>query len=228
MQSPPIRHRHRWPTLTATLLAGLLAVDLALFALLPVRALHPDLPSPDQEPVAVAAILFNGFNVERTEINDETKRRLAHGLALLRGGRAKLLLVAGGNRPGQTANGARLMAGYLQSQGLAENRIVVEDQSRDSRSNLDRIREKLRTQGLGSTALVSSPHHLWRIRLLPGQVAAGFTFLPYDPTDCVPPLTRLEIWCSAHNNGAAWLAAVLLPERLYDGIVGWVRTYTTL
>jgi len=178
--------------------------------------------------VAAAAVLFNGFTPERTGINDETRRRLQFGLSLLRSNQARLLLVVGGNRPDKGVNGARLMAKYLHEQGVAEEQIIVEDQSRDSYSNLARIRNITGEKGLESVGLVSSPHHLLRIKGLNNPAAAGFRFLPYDAADCDPPLGRGEIWWSAHNNLAAWLAAILLPTPVYDRIVLWVRSYTNL
>jgi uncharacterized SAM-binding protein YcdF (DUF218 family) len=220
--------RPRWLALTVTFLTGLLMADIALFAFLPVRLLCPSLPAEHGKPVAAAAVLFNGFSPERTGINEETRRRLQFGLSLLRSNQARLLLVAGGNRPEKGINGARLMARYLRSQGVAAEQIIVEDQSRDSFSNLARIREITGEKGLESVGLVSSPHHLLRIRALNSPAAAGFRFLPYDATDCVPPLGRGEIWLSAHVNIGAWLAAVLLPVPVYNWIVLWVRTYTNL
>lgn len=217
----------RWSALTAAFLALLLA-DIALFALLPVPYLYPSFPSQARQPAAAAAVLFNGFTPERTGINDETRRRLHHGLSLLRGNRVRLLLVAGGNRPDKGVNGARLMATYLRNQGVAEEQIIVEDQSRDSLSNLARITQIMREKGLASMGLVSSPHHLLRIQALNSPAAESFRFLPYDAANSDPPLTRAEIWCSAHSNLAAWLAAVLLPAPVYDRIVRWVRSHTDL
>lgn len=220
--------RSRWPALTAVLLAGLFLADITLFALLPLPFLYPGLPAHDRKPVAAAAVLFNGFTPDGTAINDETRRRLHYGLSLLRGNQARLVLVAGGNRPDKGINGARLMARYLRGQGVAEGQIIVEDQSRDSLSNLARIREIAGEQGLDSVGLVSSPHHLLRIRALNSPAAEGFRFLPYDAANSDPPFTRLETWCSAHLNLVAWLAAVLLPAPVYDRIVLWVRTHTDL
>ncbi|MHB8788301.1 MAG: YdcF family protein [Desulfobulbaceae bacterium] len=220
--------RSRWPALTAGLLAGLFLADITLFALMPLTFLYPSLPAHDREPVAAAAVLFNGFTPDGTAINDETRRRLHYGLSLLRGNQTRLLLVAGGSRPDKGINGARLIAGYLRGQGVAEELILVEDQSRDSLSNLARIREIAEEQGLESVGLVSSPHHLLRIRALNSPAAEGFRFFPYDAAGSDPPLTRLEIWCSAHLNLVAWLAAALLPAPVYDRIVLWVRTHTDL
>lgn len=218
----------RWPALLVSVLAVLLLANIALFALLPVPFLYPVFPTHARQPVAAAAILFNGFTPDYTGINNETRRRLHHGLSLLRGNRVRLLLVAGGNRPDKGVNGARLMAQYLRGQGIAEEQIIVEDQSRDSLSNLARITQIMREEGLASMGLVSSPHHLLRIQALNSPAAESFRFLPYDAANSDPPLTRSEIWCSAHNNLAAWLAAVLLPAPVYDRIILWVRTHTDL
>lgn len=220
---------NRWPRVTATLLAGLLLTDFALFALLPLDTLCPTLPGDHGKPVTVAAILFNGFSQDRTGINAETKRRLQHGLDILRKKQAGYLLVAGGNRPDKSANGARLMARYLREQGVDAQKIIVEDKSLDSISNLDRIRDILRKQGLEQPAgLVSSSHHLLRIRALGKSGTAGFRFLPYPATESEPPLRRGEIWLSAHSNLAVWLANVLLPAPVYKQVVLWVRTNTDL
>jgi uncharacterized SAM-binding protein YcdF (DUF218 family) len=221
-------HCRRWFRLIAAFLACLFLADIALFAFLPLRLLCPSPPAAHEKPVAVAAVLFNGFAVSPTGINAETGRRLQHGLALLRSNRAGLLLVAGGNRPDKGINGARLMAEYLRGKGVAAEQILVEDQSRDTLGNLARIREIAEAKGLESVGLVSSPHHLLRIMALNSPAAAGFRFFPYPAADCDPPPRRGEIWRSAHSNLAAWLAAVLLPASLYDRIVLWVRTHTDL
>ncbi|HBI14948.1 MAG TPA: hypothetical protein DDY20_05455 [Desulfobulbaceae bacterium] len=218
----------RWPAQTVAIIAGLLLADIALFALLPVSLLYPGLPAHDGGTVTVVAVLFNGFTPTRTGINNETKRRLHYGLSLLRNKRARLLLVAGGNRPDQGTNGARLMARYLLSRGVAEEQILVDDQSRDSLSNLARIKEIIGEKGMDSVGLVSSPHHLLRIRALNSPVAAAFRFFPYNSSACDPPLGKGEIWVSAHVNIGAWLAAVLLPATVYERIVLWVRTHTNL
>ena len=120
------------------------------------------------------------------------------------------------------------MAAYLRAQGVAAEQIMIEDRSRDSCSNLEQIRKKTLALRGDTVGLVSSPHHLLRIRALNLPAAAGFRELPYSPTRCDPPLTRTEIWRSAHGNLAAWLASILLPSKVYERIVLWVRTHTAL
>ena len=55
---------------------------------------------------------------------------------------------------------------------------------------------------------------------------ASLLYYPYNPADCSPPLSRSEIWHSAHYNGVAFALQLFLPEPLYRKLVIWIREHT--
>ncbi len=216
----------RWASRTAIFLVLFVALDLAIFFLLPVKLLYQIQFEPLRLPVDVAAILFHDFNEPKTGISNETKRRIHYGLSLLQNNKAKALIVAGGSRPDPEINGAALMADYLRKKGIPDDTIIVEDSSRDTLSNLENIQEIMRQRDFRSAGLVSSPYHLLRLKALNIGAHENFQYDPYDIFLCFPPLTRKEIWFSAHYNLTAFAAATVLSEERYRNIVSWIRENT--
>jgi len=216
----------RWISWATSALALLVIIDLTVFFLLPVQLLDVSQPGPVRYRVDAAAILFHDFNARRTGISNETRRRLHYGISLLQSKKAGTLLVAGGNRPDQGINGAGLMAEYVRSLGIPDVAVIVENSSHDSLSNLERISQIMRQHDLQSVALVSSPYHLLRLQALSIGAHAQMQYAPYDIVHCFPPLTRKDLWLSAHYNMAAYVAAAVLPKESYRWIVEWVRRHT--
>lgn len=204
----------------------LVLADIIAFAVLPLSLLYPDSFTGQERRLDAAAVLFNDFNGHYTGINRETERRLNAGLELLHSNRIDQLILAGGNRQEMGLSGARMMAGYLAELQVPVEKILIEDRSRDSLSNLARIQDLARKHNIRRIGLISSPYHLKRLKTMAGAGSAGFTFLPYDPLQCRPPLSRKEAWVSAHYNLAAYLLHILLPRQAYESVVLWVRENT--
>lgn len=211
----------------AILLLSFALGDLVLFFFLPLQYLYPSQPElPRLGHVKMAAILFSGFNDTFTGINSESERRVQYGKTLLKNKLVEKLVVVGGNRSESKRKGAQLMADYLLAAGVKEDQILVEVTSSESRSNLEQYYRILREKGVVSGGLISSPYHLLRIKRMQILPQVQFTYLPYNPFDCIPPLTRKEIWWSAHYNLTAYLLYTFLPESMYRDFVHWVRTHT--
>jgi len=212
--------------LALLLVIGPALADLAAFSALPFGVLYPVIFDGGGGKPETAAILFNDFNGDFTGVNDETKRRIHHGLSLLETGRVKQVVAVGGNRERSERKGARLMVDYMLEQGTPPEKILVEASSKDSMSNLEQLGKVLAGQDISTLGLVSSPYHLLRIRTMDIPLPAEIVLFSYDPADCFPQLTRKEAWFSAHYNAVAYLAQLLLPEKLYRNIVYWVREHT--
>jgi hypothetical protein len=99
-------------------------LDIVMFYTLPLRYLYPGTFDAGKEKLTVAAILFNDFNPSFTGINNETKRRVQHGAAMLKQNRVEQLIVVGGNRAASKRKGARLMADYLLELGRSSSRTA--------------------------------------------------------------------------------------------------------
>jgi vancomycin permeability regulator SanA len=227
MALPFTQHHHLSRELPALLLLiGAAAVDIAFFYTLPLRYLYPVTFSDDGEEVQAAAILFNDFNPTFTGINNETRRRLHHGMSLMDCNRVQQLIVVGGNREASERKGAQFMADYLLEHGVPAEKIRVEASSKDSMSNLEQLGKMARARKIDSLALVSSPYHLLRLQTMRIPISADLRLYAYNPADCTPPLTRSEVWFSAHYNALAYAAQLILPESSYRRIVLWIREHT--
>lgn len=207
-------------------LVGAAAVDLAFFSILPLRYLYPVTFSDDGEEVQAAAILFNDFNPTFTGINNETRRRLHHGMSLMDRNRVRQLIVVGGNREASGRKGAQFMADYLLEHGVPAEKIRVEASSKDSMSNLEQLGKMARAHNIDTLGLVSSPYHLLRLQTMRIPISADLRLHAYNPADCIPPLTRREVWFSAHYNALAYAAQLILPTSSYRRIVMWIREHT--
>ncbi|GAB4335490.1 MAG: hypothetical protein Kow0089_05230 [Desulfobulbaceae bacterium] len=204
----------------------LLLLDGAFFLFSPLDLLYPFRFPPPSGQFQVAAVLFNDFNGTYDGINDETKRRIHRAMSLLERNIVDRLVVVGGNREGSERHGAQLMADYLLAQGVPADKITVADTSRDSLSNLEELERIAHAERIETIGLVSSPYHLRRIQTMRLPLRTGLRYVPWDPFSCTPPLTRSEVWFSAHYNMAAYLAQQLLPSELYRGVVYWIREHT--
>lgn len=205
---------------------ALILADTVAFSILPLSFLYPPAVTGENRSLDAAAILFNDFDDSFTGLNAETRRRLHAGLGIYQDNRVATLIVAGGNRPDKGIIGARLMASYLLAQGVPQEDILVEDRSRDSVSNLARIAEISGAGNARSVGLISSPYHILRLQKMFGPESDNFIYLSYDPLRCRPPLTRREVWFSAHYNLAAYFLYTLLPRKTYGKVVVWVRQNT--
>ncbi len=218
----------RFLPLAALLMAAAALADLAIFWFAPQAALFPKRPAPPP-PATAEAVLFNDFGSIAPGINAETARRLNHAIDIYRNGQAKHLIMAGGHRPSLARSGADLMAEYARNAGIPAAAIVTDTDSIDSRSNLASISRLMATNHWPRLLLVSSPHHLDRLRrlhLLPPD--ASWSLAPYDPGRCSPALSRYELWRSAHYNLVAETLCEILPADRYQQLVVWVRHHTTL
>ena len=216
-------------SLTITLLVFTVAMDIIVFYTIPLRHLYPStLLNNNTESLQIAAILFHDFNPTFTGINNETKRRIHHGMSLLENNKVEQLIVVGGNRERSKRNGARLMADYMLKQGIPAEKILIEKKSKDSISNIEQLGKILAQHNINTLGLISSPYHLLRIQAMHIDVPfkTDIKLFPYNPSSCVPPLTRSEVLFSTHYNVIAYIAHVILPEFLYRETVMWIREHT--
>lgn len=95
-------------------------------------------------------------------------RRLDGALDYLKRYPDAVAIVSGGMGPGETVTEAQAMHDWLVAQGIAEARILLEEESTSTQENLANSFAIIRTRGDepdGNTAVVSSPYHLYRAKL---------------------------------------------------------------
>jgi uncharacterized SAM-binding protein YcdF (DUF218 family) len=177
--------------------AGLLALlVLAVFSSAPVsnallRSLERDAaasPRPGtREPYDAVIVLCGLLDAEATESGGapdytDAVDRLHAGFDLLRTGRARTALLSGGSLDPRVheAVEARVLSRQLQSWGIDGARLVVEDQSRNTRENAVNSARIVRERGWQRLLLVTSAFHMQRAAGAFRAAGLSFDTLPVD------------------------------------------------
>lgn len=88
--------------------------------------------------------------------------RLDHALLLFREGRAPLIAVSGGKRPGDRYTEAEASRRYLRARGVPESRILAETKGASTWESIANISPVLRAEGVSTVIVVTDRYHLQR------------------------------------------------------------------
>lgn len=110
--------------------------------------------------------------------------RLDHVVALWPTGQAPLVVVTGGNRPGDRFTEAEASAAYLRERGVPAEAILLEDRGRSSYESLRAVAELLGARGLDEVLIVTDPYHALRSKLIAEEVGLTAHVSP-TPTSVV-------------------------------------------
>ncbi len=80
-------------------------------------------------------------------------------------------VLSGGKGPGEDISEAACMKSWLLERGIAEERLLTEDQSSSTAENLRNSARLIKEDGgtLDRVAILSSPYHLYRAKMIAGQ-----------------------------------------------------------
>ena len=79
---------------------------------------------------------------------------------------ASLVVVTGGNQPGDRFTEAEASATYLIERGIPESAILLENAGSDTIDSLDRVAAMLDERGLDTVLIVTDPYHALRSRMV--------------------------------------------------------------
>lgn len=96
--------------------------------------------------------------------------RLDHALLLFREGRAPLIAVSGGKRPGDRYTEAEASRRYLRTRGVPESRIVAETTGASTWESVSNLSPVLRSEGVSKVIAVTDRYHLQRTVLSSREV----------------------------------------------------------
>ena len=99
-------------------------------------------------------------------ISGDTGARAESAIALWKEGYAPLLIFSGGSSDPQSVASAELMKRSAVAAGVPASAIVVEGTSATTEENAQRVAELMKSRGLRSAILVTSPYHQRRAAIL--------------------------------------------------------------
>ena len=120
--------------------------------------------------------------------------RLQHAVDLFHTGNYRFLMVTGGKQPGDRTTEAAVGRQFAIDQGVPAERILSEDQGRNTRESLDAVRTTLAAHSVEDAVFVSDRSHMLRVL----RIAADLGIQAYgSPTTDSPgdsdPIHVVEI-----------------------------------
>ena len=115
---------------------------------------------------AVDAIVVMGAAQYDGRPSPQLQARLDHVVELWDQGLAPIVVVTGGNQPGDRFTEASASANYLTEHGVDPIAILAEDQGHSSWQSLHTVAAMLHGRNVRTVLLVSDPYHSLRIRLI--------------------------------------------------------------
>ena len=164
--TPPRRRSgvRRWllPVLVFLLLAGPV-LELALIGAIYVQS-RTDQARPVDAIVVLGTTQYNGVP------SPTLQARLDRAVELYRDGIAPLIVVTGGNLPGDVYTEAEAGQMYLVEKGVPEEVILLENQGNDSWQSMNGVAGILAARNLDRILLVSDGFHLLRLKMMAGDL----------------------------------------------------------
>ena len=158
----------RWANMLRRGLLILFTLGLMLFAVMEGYVLAHDETDYEKD---VSAVIVLGAGVNGRVPSLSLQKRLEATLDYVADKPDIPIVVTGGQGRGEEITEARCMADWLMARSVAEERIILEEQARDTEENLAFSLSLLAAYGVDTTdniAVVSSDYHLARARLLWG------------------------------------------------------------
>ena len=160
--TPIIRHR-RWPRRLAGSAAAVILLAVAYYG---VTIYQVHATGRSDQARSVDAIVVMGAAKYDGRPSPLLAARLDHAAALWAAGLAKILVVTGGNQPGDRFTEADASAKYLIDRGVPAGSILKESMGHSTYASLDTVATMLHQRGLFRILVVTDPFHSLRSRLI--------------------------------------------------------------
>ena len=168
----------RWLLLGCAGFVGLCVLYYAVTLIQVVRAGRPTDPDPAEAIVVLGAAQYDG------RPSPQLASRLDHALELYEAGLAPVVMVTGGNQPGDRFTEAEASANYLVDRGVPESAIMREDAGHTTFESLAAAADQLLAADLDDVVVVTDPYHSLRSKLIAEEVGLDASVSP-TPTSVV-------------------------------------------
>ena len=166
------------PRVLLALALGVLTVYLALLVWVASLATLETAASSDAAIVLGAAVFHNGA------WNPCLVARVQRGVALLKAGVVKRLILSGGVDIEDGVSEAAVMRQIALRSGANAAALLLEPRATSTLENLEFSRDLMRREGLKSAVIVSDPYHLPRASLIARKLNLEFTVSPAVNSPC--------------------------------------------
>ena len=158
-----VRRSRRWPRRVALSAAVLILLAIVYYAVT-FYQVHATGRSDQARPVD--AVVVMGAAQYDGRPSPQLAARLDHAVDLWAVGVARVMVVTGGNQPGDRFTEAQASADYLIARGVPADAILQEAIGRNSYVSLEGVATLLHQRGLARVLVVSDPFHSLRARLI--------------------------------------------------------------
>lgn len=183
-------------------------------------------PPKDLPPDTVGMIFFRGSDPTGRFLRRDTLRRANKAVLLYQKGAISMIACIGGARAGHDRLGSEMVRDFLVSRGIPKNKILVDRESYDSRTNCQVVRKMAREYRWPHITFIASPMHNQRLRTIIGKAPLDNVqvfYSSYSYLDCNPSLSWKELWVDTHYEWLAYAAEFLLPDVLYSRAIRLIR-----
>jgi uncharacterized SAM-binding protein YcdF (DUF218 family) len=160
---PIVRTRNRWPRRVASSTVALLVLAVGYYA---VTLYQVHATGRSDQARQVDAIVVMGAAQYDGRPSPQLAARLDHAVELWSTGIAGVMVVTGGNQPGDRFTEAEASANYLVDRGVPAEAILQETVSHSSYASLDGVARLLHEHALFRVLVVTDPFHSLRARLI--------------------------------------------------------------
>lgn len=190
------------------LAAVLLLVPLLILGVM--GAIYWEARHDDARPVD--AILVMGAAQYNGDPSEVLEARLDHALELYRQGLAPVIIVTGGNQPGDAYTEAGTSEQYLIDRGVPPDAILMEDMGRDTWASMQNAATVAADRDIDTVLVVSDGFHLFRSERM--AEAVGFdAYSSPTPGSPIEPWSGIEFSYVIRETGAV---IVQIPDWLFS------------
>lgn len=184
------RRRRQWSwsrkvAVAVAAVAGLLLCYYLITLFQVMRAGRATDPEPADAIVVLGAAQYDG------RPSPQLAARLDHALDLWNAGVAPVVMVTGGNQPGDRFTEAEASAAYLVERGVPAEAIMGEDEGHTTYESLEAAADQLLAADRRRVVVVTDPYHALRARLIAGDVGLDADVSP-TPTSVVTGTARFR------------------------------------
>lgn len=171
---------------------GLLTIFLLSFFLIEGQMLYT---AKMEEPAQGDYLVILGARVRGEQLSLTLWNRLQKGLEYIREHPDIPIILSGGKGEGEDISEAAAMKRYLLAQGIAEERLILEENSTSTYENLKYTRDIIRSRDAGENirlVIVTSDFHLFRAKFLAQRLGFSAAGLPAETPPSTLPISLVR------------------------------------